>query len=115
MAVYVDSPVWEWRGRKWCHLLADSLAELHAFAGQLGLRRSWFQTKARFPHYDITENVREKALLLGAIEASNRTIVTKAIALRTEYGNVMMRNVGSRSDHDRSLHSADCTRSNSMT
>lgn len=105
MAVYVDSPVWEWRGRKWCHLLADSLAELHEFAEQLGLRRTWFQTKARFPHYDITESVRAKALLLGAIEANNRTIVAKAMALRAEYGNTMMVNLVARPDHERNAQS----------
>ncbi|MES2321203.1 MAG: DUF4031 domain-containing protein [Pseudomonadota bacterium] len=90
MAIYVDAPVWKWRGRQWCHLLADSLDELHAFAGELGLREEWFQKKARFPHYDITESVRKKALEMGAIEANNRTIVTKALALREEYKNAMM-------------------------
>ena len=43
LAVYVDEPIWEWRGRSWCHLVADDGDELHRFAAQLGLRRRWFQ------------------------------------------------------------------------
>ena len=27
MAVYVDDAIWHWKGRKWCHLLADDEAE----------------------------------------------------------------------------------------
>ncbi len=31
----------------WCHMATDGeLAELHAFAGRLGLRRRWFQRHA---------------------------------------------------------------------
>lgn len=71
MPVYVDPPIWEWRGKNWCHLTADSTRELHAFAARLGLRRSWFQHKARAPwqdHYDVTEGMRHKAVALGAVE-----------------------------------------------
>ncbi|QWQ39587.1 DUF4031 domain-containing protein [Streptomyces sp. YPW6] len=34
------------RHTHWCHLTADTEDELHAFAARLGLRRSWFQTRA---------------------------------------------------------------------
>ena len=36
-------------GGRWCHMMSDTgdVAELHAFAARLGLRRSWFQS-ARF-------------------------------------------------------------------
>ena len=37
MTVYVDDPVILWRGRRWAHLMADTLDELHAMAAQLGL------------------------------------------------------------------------------
>ena len=37
MAVYVDNLRIPWRGKEWCHLLADSLDELHSFAEKLGL------------------------------------------------------------------------------
>lgn len=71
MAVYVDAPIWEHLGHLWCHLTADTEAELHAFAAMLGLRRSRYQSKAGRPwvdHYDITEPKRREALTLGAVE-----------------------------------------------
>ena len=86
MACYVDKPEWEWRGKMWCHLLADNLSELHAFARQLGLKREWFQSppKSRYPHYDLTAAMREVALSLGALPADRRTIIEKAKTLRVE-------------------------------
>ncbi len=71
MAVYVDEPIWEWRGRRWCHLTADTEEELHAFAAMLGLERSRFQTKPERPwvdHYDIPDDKRDEAVALGAVE-----------------------------------------------
>jgi hypothetical protein len=53
---------------KWSHLFADDIQELHEFAAKLGLRRSWFQDKGRFPHYDIVGSKRRLALELGAQE-----------------------------------------------
>lgn len=72
MGVYVDE------FRRWAptkircfqagssHLTADTVEELHAFAGRLGLRRVWFQN-GRVPHYDLTMRKRERALELGAV------------------------------------------------
>lgn len=74
MAVYVD-PLWErtpkkgWRWSKSCHLFADSLEELHAFAESIGMKREWFQD-AKLPHYDLTETRRKKAVTKGAIEVN---------------------------------------------
>lgn len=71
MAVYVDRPIWEQGGQLWCHLTADTEAELHAFATMLGLRRSRFQSKPGRPwvdHYDITEPKRRQAVAMGAVE-----------------------------------------------
>lgn len=55
-----------------CHLTADSLDELHAFARQLRLRRSWFQDHRTAPHYDLTAGKRALALTLGAVFFSAR-------------------------------------------
>lgn len=49
-----------------CHLTADTLEELHAFAARLGMKREWFQPKST-PHYDLTASKRERALELGAV------------------------------------------------
>ena len=77
MGVYVDEPIYQWRGFRWCHLTADSVGELHAFASALGLRRSRFQTKPGRPwadHYDITEHKRREAVALGAVEITMREL-----------------------------------------
>ncbi len=66
MAVYVDNAVFQWRGRRWAHLLADDVDELHAFAARLGMPRRAFQDKRSGAHYDIDSTMREMALRLGA-------------------------------------------------
>lgn len=73
MSVYVDQI------RKWptkikcfqagsCHMVADTLEELHQMAETIGLSRGWFQDKKRLPHYDLTIGRRAAALRAGAIE-----------------------------------------------
>lgn len=74
--IYVDplSPVIRpnphWRWEQSCHLWADDITELHAFAKKIGLRLAWFQDHVNFPHYDLTPNRRVIALRAGAIERS---------------------------------------------
>ena len=70
MAVYVDNAVFQWRGRRWAHLLADDLDELHAFAARLCIPRRAFQDKRSGAHYDVDSALREVALRLGAIPIS---------------------------------------------
>ena len=84
MAVYVDNARVEWRGQRWCHLVADSLDELHEFAQRLGLKRTWFQDKASYPHYDVTAFTREKALSLGAKVGSRAEIIACARTLKRQ-------------------------------
>lgn len=84
MAVFVDNERITWRGQLWCHLVADSLDELHAFAGALGLKRSWFQERAAYPHYDVTTEVRDRALRLGALQGRKAQIIASARLLHSE-------------------------------
>ena len=84
MAIYVDDERIHWKGKQWCHLVADSLTELHGFARQLGLRRSWFQGRSVYPHYDVTVSIRDKALALGASMGDRSTIITCAKQLKAE-------------------------------
>lgn len=84
MAVYVDNEQIRYRGRVWCHLVADTLAELHEFAARLGLKRQWFQEQASYPHYDVTVSVRERALRLGAQDGDRVTIVMCCKKMRLE-------------------------------
>lgn len=73
MAVYVDDARIPARvGRidaRWSHLTADTTGELHAFARQIGLRRTWYQQKPHGAwHYDVTDPKRIEAVQLGAVE-----------------------------------------------
>ena len=83
MAVYVDDAVTLWRGERWAHLMADTLDELHAFAARLGLPRRAFQDKTSGAHYDVTAELRERAIALGAVPISrhvDRDLVRRVIA-----------------------------------
>ncbi|WP_458762826.1 DUF4031 domain-containing protein [Cupriavidus basilensis] len=73
-----------WRGRHWCHLVADTLDELHSFARALGLRRAWFQAQASLPHYDVTVETRSIALSRGANVVDRRTLVNVGRQLKQE-------------------------------
>jgi hypothetical protein len=68
MAVYVDDARIPWRGRRWSHLVADTPEELHEAAGRLGLRREWAQDRGRTLHYDLPDELRERAIDLGVAE-----------------------------------------------
>ena len=85
MSVYVDALInWNapgapdaFRNKPSCHLYADSVEELHAFARRLGLKKAWFQDHRWVKHYDLTEARRVKAVALGAIEHDRRAAVAK--------------------------------------
>lgn len=73
MPVYVDElHKWPTRIKCFqagsCHMVADTLEELHVMAETIGLSRGWFQDKKRLPHYDLTVSRRAAALKAGAIE-----------------------------------------------
>ncbi len=70
VTVYVDDAVTWWRDRRWAHLMADTLDELHGFAARLGLPRRAFQDKTSGAHYDVDSELREQALRLGAVAIS---------------------------------------------
>lgn len=84
MPVYVDNVLIPSKGTLWCHMVADSLDELHSFAKRLGLKRDWFQHAATYPHYDVTNSMREKALRMGATEGNRVTIIECARQLKAE-------------------------------
>lgn len=76
MSVYVDSlfrmksadpeaeRVGGRTGHRWCHMMADTYAELHAMAARIGMKEAWFQGD----HYDLTPRRRAAALSAGAVE-----------------------------------------------
>lgn len=73
--VYVDDAFVENRGRQWCHLLADSVDELHAFAAEMGLSKHAFHRAARIPHYDITVLQRQRVLERGVMPVTVRQAI----------------------------------------
>jgi Protein of unknown function (DUF4031) len=86
MAVYVDEAIWSWRGRRWCHLLADDIDELHRFAVTLGLHRHSYQgpPKTASPHYDLTAFERRRAIGLGARACDRSAVVMLVRSLRRQ-------------------------------
>jgi len=86
VSVYVDnlrSWGWKLRGRQVesCHMIADTLEELHAMAGAIGAKHEWFQPTS-FPHYDLTASRRASAVYYGAIEVGRREFVAHMRRLR---------------------------------
>jgi len=76
--IYVDTPF-----DGWCHMVADSIEELHVFADKLGINRQRFQDKPFRPHYDLRPRTRRKAVELGAKEVQRRELM---LVLKNNYG-----------------------------
>ena len=74
MACFVDTvrsyPGKGLRFTEFCHLLADTRAELHAMADQLGIPRRFFQDHPWRWHHDLPEQLRARAIELGAVEVT---------------------------------------------
>ena len=86
MAVYVDAAKHPYRGALWCHLLADTVEELHTFARRLGLKPHWFQDHRQSrPHYDLAPSLRAKAVALGAREITDEEVVELLRRYRKEH------------------------------
>lgn len=70
MAVYVDTLIdYGWKLGPSCHMTADSIEELNAFAVKIGLKTAWLQISNQdLPHYDLVASKRRLAVKFGAIE-----------------------------------------------
>ncbi len=70
--IFIDAPQ-DYPGHQgWCHLWGENIGDLHSFAARLGLRREWFQDRASFPHYDLSPQMRLRAIERGACVTSLR-------------------------------------------
>jgi hypothetical protein len=78
MACYVDAlqpyPEAGLRFTEFCHLLADTRAELDGMADEIGMPRRFFQDHPWRWHYDLPEPLRVKAVAAGAIEVTTRQV-----------------------------------------
>lgn len=83
MAVYVDKVFTPFGRYVFCHMLADSVQELHAMADKIGCKREWYQDVTA-PHYDISRIKRELAIQNGAIEASRAKIAELVLFYRRQ-------------------------------
>lgn len=84
MAIYVDNMRIKHKGKEWCHLMADSLDELHDFALYIGVKRCWFHRTATYPHYDVTAEIRTKAISYGAVPSERAKIIECGKKLKIE-------------------------------
>ena len=74
MSIYVDSAFLPYRRMKMCHMLADTLDELHEMADKIGVARRHFQADASASHYDICKSKRARAVKYGAIEINRHEV-----------------------------------------
>lgn len=74
MTVYVDGMAAKFGRMIMCHMLADTVEELHEMADRIGVNRKWFQNHGT-PHYDISLSKKAAALLNGAVMADNKKVV----------------------------------------
>lgn len=84
MAIYVDFVQIEFKGHRWCHMLADTLQELHEFAALIDVDKRLFHRNASYPHYDVTVEMRETAIEHGALPADRKKIIECAKKLKLE-------------------------------
>lgn len=74
MTVYVDKMRAPYGRMIMCHMVADTVEELHAMADIIGVKRRWFQDH-HMPHYDISLGRRRLAVENGAIEIDRYQLV----------------------------------------
>ena len=84
MAVYVDRSRNNFGRMVMCHMVADTMEELHAMADLIGLQRRWFQQSppASMPHYDISLSKRALAVEFGAVDCDRNTFVEHVRRIR---------------------------------
>ena len=80
MTVYVDDARLPYGRMIMCHMVSDSVADLHAMAEAIGVARVHFHRG----HYNICLEMRGKAIRRGAIEISD--VAAAKIRRRLERG-----------------------------
>ncbi len=79
--ILIDPPAWPAYGTTWSHLVSDtSLAELHEFAGRLGIPARGFD----HDHYDVPADRYDELVAAGAqpVSARDLLVVLRASGLR---------------------------------
>lgn len=73
--VYVDDYRAPYGRMVMSHMMADTPEELEEMARKLGLKRRWKQSPHRYPHYDVCQSKRRRAIELGARPVTCRELV----------------------------------------
>lgn len=69
MTVYVDTMRARFGRMIFCHMIADTSAELLAMADRIGVDRRWLQhAGTAHEHFDIALSERQAAIAAGAVE-----------------------------------------------
>jgi hypothetical protein len=77
MTVLIDQPRWPAHDTLWSHLVSDnSLDELHAFAGLMGIPRRGFD----LDHYDVPAHRYDDLVAAGAEPVTIRELVERLSA-----------------------------------
>ena len=84
MSTYVDDPQHPFGRMIMCHLIGDTLEELHAMADRIGVARRHFQGAASTPHYDLCKSKRALAVRHGAIEVDRYRLADLIRSLRAK-------------------------------
>lgn len=85
MTVYVDDAFIKYRGMYMSHMVADTTDELIEMIDAIGVPRKFIQFKGTSKeHFDISRQMRSKAVDLGAVEVSTRQIVRIIRQKRTQ-------------------------------
>lgn len=61
----------------WCHMVADTVIELHTFAAKIGVKRCWYRNPIgkNHPHYDIKGKQIDAALENGAKQVTSKELI----------------------------------------
>ena len=74
MALLIDEPRWQFKGRLWAHLVSDvSYEELHDFAEAAGIPRRGFHGD----HYDVPQEYYDEMVARGAVPTPSRELVRR--------------------------------------
>jgi hypothetical protein len=83
MTLYVDPiqhyPHARTRNKDFCHLCADTEAELHKLAQDIGVGYNWFDPHPRYPHYDLNASQRQLAIESGAVACKSSVAMLRQL------------------------------------
>ena len=85
--VYVDDMRASFGRMVMFHMIADTREELYDMAKRIGVNFQWIQSAGIYrEHFDICQSKKELAISLGAIQITQRELVEKIVARKSQGG-----------------------------